>query len=597
MIRKITTWAAFAILVGAAILLGAWRQGSVHSRKAPAGFVGADGHRFVLNGKPFRFAGANAAILFGAEADDMPARVRAVANDDLRVLRVWASGESGPDDGPGTGVAQNDWVRRNPFRRGPDDWNEAAFVHLDQIIAEAERNHLLVQLCLTNWWRDSGGVVRYLDWAGIKDARDDAQPFGINVERAMLFYSNPETRRLYREHVRRVVTRRNTVTGELYSEDPTILGYELMNEAQAVTGRWAERTAWMKEMSGLVRSMDPNHLISPGTWGYRTAAERRAWIDEQKLPDIDYCDVHVYPRDDTDSFVGTPAALGDFLDNRVAAALQAGKPLVVSEFGIPPEGFAGVSRENWYRAFYDNAARAGVAGAMCWTYTNDLMRDYGITDDARDVAVRAEIKRGADLLTGESRDWPPLNVIDLDHHLVPHQFAFNRPDNDPAAQPFIVWRTGGILYQFKPENAVAGRFEHFDGWFGYVWGAGAGYFDYLVPERNTRRRIGKIIVRAYLRPVEPADLRGQTVSSRVTLYINDIECGSRVITTPKPGEVPVQTWTIDSWRVRWQAVRALPLRVRFAVEPTADLPYGMNISGWPEGFDAKGATPVEVEVD
>ncbi len=108
-------------------------------------------------------------------------------------------------------------------------------------------------------------------------------PFGINNERAMLFYTNPEARRLYREHIEKVVTRRNTITGVLYRDDPTIFGWELMNEAQVITGRWAERRAWIAEMSEYIKSLDPNHMVTPGAWGYRSAAERREWLADQQF--------------------------------------------------------------------------------------------------------------------------------------------------------------------------------------------------------------------------------------------------------------------------------------------------------------------------
>lgn len=79
----------------------------------------------------------------------------------------------------------------------------------------------------------------------------------------MLFYTNEETRRLYRQHTEKIVTRRNTVTGMLYRDDPNILGWELMNEAQAVPGYWVERRAWIKEMSEYLKSLDPNHVVTP----------------------------------------------------------------------------------------------------------------------------------------------------------------------------------------------------------------------------------------------------------------------------------------------------------------------------------------------
>src|ERR1700752_4551398 len=100
-----------------------------------------------------------------------------------------------------------------------------------------------------------------------------------------------------------------------------------MNEAQAITGHWAERRAWFAEMSAYLKSLDPNHLIAPGAWGYRSSAERREWLADHAIPTIDYCDVHSYPRDDHDSFVDSPKALKEFIENRAAAAFSIGKPV------------------------------------------------------------------------------------------------------------------------------------------------------------------------------------------------------------------------------------------------------------------------------
>ena len=92
-----------------------------------------------------------------------------------------------------------------------------------------------------------------------------------------------------------------------------------MNEAQAVTGRWQERRAWFAEMSSYLKSRSES-LDHAGCLGYRTATERREWLADHRLPTIDYCDVHNYPREDSNSFVDNPQALREFIDNRAAAA-------------------------------------------------------------------------------------------------------------------------------------------------------------------------------------------------------------------------------------------------------------------------------------
>src|SRR5215813_1506725 len=273
--------AALALLASAAIFMLARAERSLPTRP---GFVQVRNGRFMLDGKPFRFVGANVAVMYRDEdRAHMPVTLRQAAQAGIKVVRVWAFGEGGPHDIKPM-ADFNDWPRTFFFRKTPNEWNEKAFVELDRTIAEAARNNLRVQLCLTNWWRDTGGVTQYLRWAGVQGAYDDKLPLGINVERAMLFYTNEEARALYRQHLEKIATRRNSITGVLYRNDPTIFGYELMNEAQSVSLRWSERRAWIAEMSAYLKSLDPDHMIAPGDWGYRSAAERREWLADHALP-------------------------------------------------------------------------------------------------------------------------------------------------------------------------------------------------------------------------------------------------------------------------------------------------------------------------
>jgi len=589
--------AALALAVGAAFfILTSCRPAGNSGRND--GFVRTRGSSFVVNGKPFRFVGANIAIMYRDEdRARMPETLARASQAGIRVVRVWAFGEGGPNDvGPIADFA--DWPRMHPFRWAPGQWNEEAFVHLDKVIVEASRNNIYVQLCLTNWWRDTGGVTQYLRWAGVNDAADNAYPFGINTERAMLFYTNDETRRLYREHIEKLATRRNSVTGVLYRDDPNIFGWELINEGQAVTGHWHERRAWIAEMTAYLKSLDPNHVVTPGTWGYRTAAERREWLIDHQLPNVDYCDVHNYPRPDADSFVDSPAAMQDFVDNRAAAAFSLKKPLVFGEFGMGVEGYNGFSQTEWFRAFFESNVRAGAAGAMFWILTPDPHRGYGVTyTSARDQGLLQEVSRAARMFESLAGADVPTRLTEPNRHLVPRQFMWSRGENDPATLPGIVHRPDrSILYQFKPRMARTARFEKLGDGPGYSWGYGVGYFEYVIPARDDRRRVGEIIVRAHIQPVPPTDAKPTDINTRVTLFVNGSNLGSRLITPEAPRQALIQEWRIDGFFVRLRAMRGLPVTVRFEVEPGADWPYGVNISNWPEGYDAKDAKPIEVEI-
>jgi mannan endo-1,4-beta-mannosidase len=592
--RKQLLLAASALIAVAAVLfaISGWRRSSGSGR---AGFVRANGVRFSIDGRPFRFVGANVDVMFQQQTRAaMPQMMQFAAVSGMKVVRIWASGEGGLEDVQ----PANNWRRDRWFRRTPAEWNESEFVFLDRVIAEASRNGLKVQICLANWWRDTGGVTQYLRWAGINGADDDKYPFGINDEKAMLFYTNETTRRLYREHLERVVTRRNTITGIMYRDDPTIFGYELMNEARCLTGRWAERRAWIAEMSAYLRLLDPNHLIAPGDWGYRTAAERREWLKDHALPNIDYCDVHIYPRDDHDSFVDSPPALGEFIANRVAAAAIVNKPLVFGEFGMSHDGFKGTSQIDWFRAYFDHTARDGAGGAMFWILTPDPDRGYGITySSPRDAGVIAEIRGASNVFSSLVNATPPPALLDSGKHLVPRQFAFARSETEEGIQPHVIYQQDGrILYRFAPGTVVRGRFEKLGAGPGYIWGSGVGYFEFIVPGRDTRRRVGEIVVRAHIQPVLPTDGKPDWIHTRVTLFVNGTDCGSRLIPWEDPKAPLIQEWKIDSWSPRLRAARGLPFTVRFEVKPDSDWLYGLNISNWPEGYESRGAAPVEVEI-
>ena len=422
--------------------------------------------------------------------------------------------------------------------------------------------------------------------------------FGINNEKAILFYSNPETRRLYREHLEKLVTRRNTITGVLYRDDPTIFGWELMNEAQVITGRWEERRAWFAEMSAYLKSLDPNHMVAPGAWGYRSSSERREWLADHAIPTIDYCDVHNYPRDDHDSFVNSPAALKEFIENRAAAAYSLRKPLVLGEFGMGVEGHNGASQVEWYRALFDGNARAGAGGAMFWILTPDARRGYGVTySTPRDKELLSEIARASQMFEAVQAAEMPARLQESENHLIPRQFAWARAAGDAATLPqMIVREDKSILYQFKPQMATAQRFEKIGGGAGYIWGFGSGYLEYVVPTREDRRQVSEIIVRAHIQPVLPIDAPPGFVKTRVTLFVEGWNAGSRLIPVEPKGDAIVQEWRLTGSLLRLRAMRGLPLTIRFAVTPDSDWLYGVNISNWPEGYDSKDARPIEVEL-
>ena len=152
---------AALVVIGSAAVLFLVASPNIATGPANDAFVRQRGGRFFVGRKPFRFVGANVAVMYRDEdRARMPETMRQAALMGIKVVRVWAFGEGGPNDVKPMADFE-DWPRHNSFRPAPDQWNEDAFVHLDKVIAEAAKNNIYVQLCLTNWWRDTGGVTQY----------------------------------------------------------------------------------------------------------------------------------------------------------------------------------------------------------------------------------------------------------------------------------------------------------------------------------------------------------------------------------------------------------------------------------------------------
>jgi hypothetical protein len=114
--------------------------------------------------------------------------------------------------------------------------------------------------------------------------------------------------------------------------------------------------------------------------------------------------------------------------------------------------------------------------------------------------------------------------------------------------------------------------------------------------RADRRRVSEIVVRAHVQPVRPVDAPEDFVKTRVTLFVEGWNGGSRLIPFEPEGQPLVQEWRLTGRLLRLRAMRGLPITIRFAVTPESDWLYGVNISNWPEGYDSKDAKPVEVEL-
>jgi mannan endo-1,4-beta-mannosidase len=76
-----------------------------------------------------------------------------------------------------------------------------------------------------------------------------------------LFYTDSKVKQYYKDWLKTIITRTNTITGQRYSEDPTVLAWELANEPRVgenyekknglVPGRML--CSWVVEMSDYIK--------------------------------------------------------------------------------------------------------------------------------------------------------------------------------------------------------------------------------------------------------------------------------------------------------------------------------------------------------
>jgi mannan endo-1,4-beta-mannosidase len=457
-----------ALALALVLAAGAAAQDEARAAAPAASFVRVVGEHFERAGRPFRFLGANVAVMHGrAHRAALASTLDAVQADGLSVIRVWALGERD--------AAAPTWARDYAFRMGADVWVEESFVHLDHVLVEAAARNLSVVLVLANRWPDYGGIPQYLRWSG--DAYDDHAPDGIARAELGTFFRSERARVLYLAHVDRVVGRINSVTGLAYRDDPTILSWELVNEISAERRDASALAELVSTTAHHVRALDPTHLISAGHIGYVSSAERRTWLEIMSLPEVDYADAHAYPTEH--DRVRTTAELDAFIDDH--AMLAHGilhKPLVMGEVGFPQGGRTlGRTRAQLFDHFLDRAYDAGVDGALAWIYapSGDHPAGHAILVDEPDAdsrRVRSVLRERARVAstTSTTRSWPSgqgAPLWDASHTLVGTRRVAHATD-------------GRIT--IAPDQFAEARFEWVGAYDGgaiaHVYGGGHGWVTY-----------------------------------------------------------------------------------------------------------------------
>ncbi len=205
---------------------------------------------------------------------------------------------------------------------GPGEFNEQAFAALDLVLKTAGEEGVRVIIPLVDNWKWWGGVEQYAAFRGKQGAE---------------FWTDRQIIDDFKQTIRYVVNRRNTLTGRLYRDDPSIFGWETGNELDAPP-------EWTREIAAYLKQLDPNHLVIDGRSLHGVPAQS---LDD---PNIDVITTHHYPNVGNNNAAGIRAAVGE---------IGGKKAYFVGEFGFVEVDEA--------QRMLDAVDELGVTGALYWS--------------------------------------------------------------------------------------------------------------------------------------------------------------------------------------------------------------------------------------
>ena len=347
--------------------------------------------QFIRDGRPYYFVGTNfwyGAILGstgeGGNRERLTRELDFMKEQGIENLRILIGGEGE------NGLLGKIEPNLQPL---PGEYNDDILAGLDYLMMELGRRDMTAVLYFNNAWEWSGGYTQYVAWANdtpVLVPRVDGW-FSYNTF-AGEFVNNERAKQLFYDHVEFIVTRTNRYTGVKYVDDPAIFSWQICNEPRAFSSKEQDNKAafadWIATSARLIRSLDPNHMISTGSEGYygcewdMELCEKIHAIDE-----VSYINCHVWPynwkwingdnmREKLDVACENTA---EYIDMHVVLAEKIGKPLVVEEFGMPRDDLdfrksaTTTCRDAYYRFVFDlveEAYKSGgkLAGCNFWSW-------------------------------------------------------------------------------------------------------------------------------------------------------------------------------------------------------------------------------------
>lgn len=305
-------------------------------------FVIVEGAQFTLAGKPYYFVGTN--FWYGAnlgmpgEAGDRERLIRELdllKATGLTNLRIMAASE-----GPFHANAVSP-----TFKPTKDSVNTDLLIGLDFLLAEMGKRDMKAVIFLNNFWEWSGGMNQWGEWYG-NGPGSNPQVTGdwtTFIRQSAKFYPNEAAQTAWREYLTLVISRTNSITGEKYTDDPTIMSWQLANEPRPDYDDVEPFVNWIHESAGFIKALAPNQLVSTGNEGSRGANDNMdLFVRSHSSPNVDYLTFHMWAKNwgwydaaNPDSTIVTSMANAEtYIREHVEIARQLNKPITMEEFGL-----------------------------------------------------------------------------------------------------------------------------------------------------------------------------------------------------------------------------------------------------------------------
>ena len=303
-------------------------------------FVSTRNQLFQLNNRPYYFVGTNYwyGSLLGLEKDKKRGVERLRKELDflkangLTNLRLMAGAE-------GSGMI-NGVERVGPalqMERGKFD--SSVLAGLDLVLAEMGKRRMKAVVFFSNNWEWSGGFLQYVIWRGIvpPDMRERKLTWDELRDMGARFYVCWECKADYLKHVNFVLDRTNSITGLKYTDDPTIMAWEIANEPRPMRPSANELYAqFIRDVTAEIKSRDKNHLVTIGHEGSIGTESMELFERVHSDPNIDYLTIHIWPKNWGWMEEGKSVEKSvQYIENHIVVAKRLKKPLVIEEFGFP----------------------------------------------------------------------------------------------------------------------------------------------------------------------------------------------------------------------------------------------------------------------